>query len=163
MQTGSFAEAANGTIRIGGFETVIKAAGGRTDGAVTVVEHTLGPGLLGAPLHRHMREDEISCVLEGELTLQLGGDVMTAGPGETVVKPKGQFHTFWNATATPVRFLEVIVPGGFEEYLAELATIIPAEGAPDMAALCALGARHGLEFDLAGTPALLERHSLALA
>ena len=42
---------------------------------MAVVEHTLAPGTLGAPLHRHANEDEISYVLEGELTAKQGEEV----------------------------------------------------------------------------------------
>ena len=38
-----------------------------TGGAIAVVEHTLGPRVLAAPVHRHSREDEYSLVLEGRL------------------------------------------------------------------------------------------------
>ena len=63
-------------------------------GVVAVVEHTLGPGLLGAPLHRHSREDEISYVLKGTLTVQQGNRIEQAGPGGCIHKPKGVFHAF---------------------------------------------------------------------
>jgi uncharacterized cupin superfamily protein len=52
---------------------------------------------IGAPLHRHSREDEISHVLEGELTVQQDDRRDTAGVGGTIVKPRGVFHAFWNA------------------------------------------------------------------
>ena len=87
---------------------------------------------------------------------------MTAGPGEIIVKPRGEFHSFWNAGEEPLRFVEVITPGGFEEYFTELARIIPAAGAPDMQELCTLGARYGMEFDLGSIPALMERHQVRL-
>jgi len=84
---------------------------------------------LGAPLHRQSREDEISYVLEGELTVQQGDRRDTAGVGGTIVKPRGVFHTFWNAGVTPVRFLEVIAPGAFAQYFRELAPLLQG-GAP---------------------------------
>lgn len=149
-------------IQIGGFGTVVKVPASLTNGSAAVVEHTLGSRLLGAPLHRHTREDETSYVLEGVLTAQVGDAIVTAGPGEIIVKPRGQFHSFWNAGEEPLRFLEVITPGGFEDYFPELARIIPAAGAPDMEALGALGARYGLEFDLGSIPMLMERHQVRL-
>lgn len=150
------------SIQIGGFGTVVKVPDERTNGSVAIVEHTLAPGLLGAPPHRHTREDETSYILEGQLTVQIGTDVVIAGPGEIVVKPRGIFHTFWNAGHQPVRFLEVISPGGFEDYFAELAPIIPADGPPDMGAIAALGARYGMEFDFSRIPELMQRHRVRL-
>ena len=82
---------------IGSFGTMYKVPSEATGGAVAIVEHVLGPHQLGAPLHRHSREDEISYVLEGKLTVQQGEKVETAAVGGTIVKPRGVFHAFWNA------------------------------------------------------------------
>lgn len=149
-------------MRIGGFGTRFKVETGAAGGSVAIVEHTLEPGLLGAPPHRHTREEETSCVLEGRLTVQIGDEVTTAGPGDIVVKPRNIFHAFWNGGPDPVRFLEVISPGGFERYFLELAELMPADRPPDMSAIGALAARYGMEFDLARMPALMQRHGLRL-
>jgi mannose-6-phosphate isomerase-like protein (cupin superfamily) len=150
------------TIQIGGFGTRIRVPAALTNGSTTLVEHTLAPGLMGAPMHRHTREDEVSYVQEGVLSVQLGDRVLTAGPGEIVVKPRGEFHAFWNAGEEPLRFLEVIAPGGFESYFAELARIVPACGPPDMDEIGALGERFGVEFDFASIPVLMARHGVRL-
>jgi len=150
-------------IAIGGFTTVVKVPTVASGGSVSIVEHVLEPGLLGAPLHRHSREDETSLVMEGRLTVQVGDRVAEVGMGEYVVKPRGIFHAFWNAGTRPVRFVELISPGGFEGYFAELAAIIPGDGTPpDMTALVALATRYGMEFDLASIPTLIARHRLKL-
>jgi quercetin dioxygenase-like cupin family protein len=147
---------------IGGFGTIYKVPSEATGGAVAVVEHILGPGQLGSPLHRHTREDEISYVLEGELTVQQGNQRDTAGPGGTIVKPRGVFHAFWNGGGVPVRFLEVIAPGGFAGYFRELAPLLQREGLPDFAAVGALAARYGMELDFGSVPQLLAQHRLTL-
>jgi mannose-6-phosphate isomerase-like protein (cupin superfamily) len=147
---------------IGGFGTIYKVPSEVTDGAVAIVEHVLGPQQLGAPLHRHSREDEISRVLEGELTVQQGDRQDTAGVGGTIVKPHGVFHAFWNAGTTPVRFLEVIAPGAFAQYFRELAPLLKREGPPDLAAVAALAGRFGVEFDFGSVPKLLAQHGLRL-
>jgi quercetin dioxygenase-like cupin family protein len=147
---------------IGSFGTIYKVPAEATGGAVAIVEHVLGPKQLGAPLHRHSREDEISHVLEGELTVQQGDWRDAAGVGGTIVKPRGVFHAFWNAGAAPVRFLEVIAPGAFAGYFRELAPLLQREGPPDLAAIAALAGRYAVEFDFASTPELLARHGLRL-
>ena len=58
--------------------------GETTGGAFSLVEHPLPPRALGAPLHTHGNEDEWSYVLEGRVGIQLGSDVLEAGPGEVV-------------------------------------------------------------------------------
>jgi mannose-6-phosphate isomerase-like protein (cupin superfamily) len=49
----------------------------------------------GPRLHRHPY-DEIWVVVEGSLTLQLGGDHHHAGPGDIVIAPPGVPHKFTN-------------------------------------------------------------------
>ena len=100
----------------------------QTGGAFAVVEHDLAPRELGAPTHTHEREDEISHVLSGRLGVQIGDEVIEAGPGDTVVKPRGIPHAFWNPGDEPVRFLEMITPAGLRAYFAELAPILDAGG-----------------------------------
>jgi hypothetical protein len=113
-------------------------------------------------MHRHSREDEISCVTAGELTIQIGDEVHTAGVGSVVLKPRGIFHTFWNAGREPARFLEVIVPGGFEGYFRELRALIPEDLRPDPSAIAALATRYGLEFDFDSVPRLMQRYGVRL-
>ena len=86
----------------------------------SLVEHPMSPRALAAPLHRHTREDEYSYVLEGRMGALLGDDVVEAGPGDLVFKPRNQWHTFWNAGDEPCRILEIISPAGFEQFFREL-------------------------------------------
>src|ERR1700757_2659003 len=73
----------------------------------SIVEHPMSPRALAAPLHRHNREDEYSYVLEGRVGALLGEDVLEAGVGDLVLKPRGEWHTFWNAGDEPCRILEI--------------------------------------------------------
>lgn len=125
-----------------------------------LVEHTLPPRALGSPLHSHANEDEYSFVLEGRLGAQLGDEVVEAGPGELVRKPRGQEHAFWNASDEPLRFLEIISPGGFANYFRELAPVLAAG---DHAGVQEIAARYELEIDFATIPILAERHELEVA
>ena len=149
-------------IRIGGFGASLLAAADATGGAYALVEHTLGPGLIGAPPHRHAREDELSYVLEGTLTVWRDGTVTEAGPGTVVPKPRGEWHTFWNAGRTSVRFLELISPPAFVGYFGELATLVAPDREPDLGAIAALAARYEMEFDFAALGPLMARHGVRL-
>ena len=91
-----------------------------TEGTFSLVEHPMPPRRLAAPLHRHNREDEYSFVLVGRMGALLGDDVVEAGPGDLVYKPRGQWHTFWNAGEVECRILEIISPSGFEKFFEEL-------------------------------------------
>ena len=134
--------------------------GETSGGGFSLVEHPMSPRALGAPLHRHTYEDEYSFVLEGRVGAQLGDEVVHGTPGDLIVKPRGQWHAFWNAGDEPARLLEIISPGGFERYFERAAGLFGAGGPPDPAALEALAGEYGLEFDLASIPRLMQEHGL---
>lgn len=127
----------------------------------SLVEHPMSPRALAAPVHRHTREDEYSFVLEGRMGALLGDDVVEAGPGDLVFKPRNQWHTFWNAGDEPCRILEIISPAGFEHFFRELAELGGAIDA-DPDELVALAARYGHFFKLESVPELLERFGLRI-
>ena len=135
--------------------------GADSGGGFSLVEHPMSARALGAPLHRHAREDEYSYVVEGRVGALLGDEVLTAGPGDLIVKPRNQWHTFWNAGDEPARILEIISPAGFERYFAELVELGGSRKAAPQT-LRALGERYGLEVDPQSIPALLERFGLRL-
>jgi mannose-6-phosphate isomerase-like protein (cupin superfamily) len=130
-----------------------------TGGGFSLVEHPIPPRTLVAPVHKHSREDEYSFVIEGRMGALLGDDVVYAETGDLAFKPRNQWHTFWNPDDTPCRILEIISPGGFEGFFAELAELMagPDFGAEQMGPL---GARYGLEFDPESVPRLCEEHGL---
>jgi hypothetical protein len=91
----------------------------------------------------------------------LGDDVVYAQPGDLVFKPRNQWHTFWNAGEEPCRILEIIAPGGFEDYFDELvektATLTGPPTPEFLAELDVIAARYGLELQSDSIPALCER------
>jgi mannose-6-phosphate isomerase-like protein (cupin superfamily) len=125
----------------------------------SLVEHPMPPRALAAPLHRHHREDEYSFVTKGRVGALLGDDVVIAGAGDLVFKPRGEWHTFWNAGDEPASLLEVISPAGFERFFEELVDLGGATGAlpEQFAELCA---RYELDMRPETVPGLLERFDL---
>jgi mannose-6-phosphate isomerase-like protein (cupin superfamily) len=133
--------------------------GVESGGGFSLVEHPMSSRALAAPLHRHINEDEYSFVLEGHVGALLGDEVVTAGPGALIFKPRNQWHTFWNAGDTPARILEIISPAGFEQFFAqvvELGGIMKA----DPQRLGELSAHYGLEMDPTSVPSLVKRFGL---
>jgi hypothetical protein len=121
----------------------------------------MSPRALAAPLHLHTREDEYSYVLEGRMGAQLGEQIVEAGPGDLVFKPRDHWHAFWNAGDEPCRVLEIIAPAGFENFFKELDALGGAINAdPDK--LTDLVARYGHYFQLDSVPELLQRFNLRI-
>jgi mannose-6-phosphate isomerase-like protein (cupin superfamily) len=151
------------TLLEGPLGAVLLLPSAAANGQVAVVEHPLAPRALGALVHTHRNEDEYSLVLEGRIGVEIGGETLEAGPGDVVVKPRGIPHAFWNPTGEPARVLELIVPGGFEAYFAELAEVFSRPGPPDLAAIEAIAARYELELEPGSIPRLAEAHGLDVA
>ena len=150
------------TLVQGGFGVVAKLTGADTGGSVAIVEHPLAPGILGAPPHSHEHEDEISYILEGEITVMIGDEVVTAPAGAYVVKPRGVSHTFWNSSQAPARLLEIIAPAGFAAYFTELGQMLAAPGPPDMAAIGALAGRFGMTMYPERLPEIMQTYGVRL-
>jgi mannose-6-phosphate isomerase-like protein (cupin superfamily) len=134
-----------------------------TGGGFSLVVHPMEPHRLAAPLHKHTREDEYSYVLEGKMGALLGDDVVYAEVGDTVFKPRDQWHTFWNAGDEPCRILEIIAPGGFEHFFAELGELgaaAPPDHIGPPPGFDEVAARYGLEHDPESIPVLCERFGL---
>ena len=144
---------------IGGFGIRFLMAGPAADGRFSLVEHPLKPHALAAPLHRHEREDEYSFVLRGRVGAKLGDEVVYGEPGDLILKPRGQWHTFWNAGDDEASLLEIISPAGFEDYFRGLVEVL-AGGGPHPNKIGPLAARYGLELDRSTIPALCEEFGL---
>ncbi|MCA1585634.1 MAG: cupin domain-containing protein [Acidobacteria bacterium] len=133
-------------------------AGEDSGGGFALVEHLMPPRGLAAPLHRHTREDEYSYVLEGRVGALLGEEEVFGEVGALIFKPRGQWHTFWNAGDVPARILEIISPGGFEQAFREMHAL----GAGlNPVAMAAIAARYGVEVDFERTASIIERYGLA--
>lgn len=126
-------------------------------GGFSLVEHPIPPRTLCAPLHRHHNEDEYSFVLEGRMGAVLGDDVIYADAGELAFKPREQWHTFWNAGDEECRILEIISPGGFEHYFAEMGAALEAEKMPDFEDL---SKRYAIDFDPESLPRICAEYGL---
>ena len=131
-----------------------------TDGRFALIEHRIPPHTLAAPMHLHEREDEYSFVLSGRMGAQIGDEVIDAGPGELVVKPRGIPHAFWNSGDEETRLLELISPGEFASYFDEIAPILSGVGPPDFEKLAEIQGRYALSMDMDSIGRLIEQHGL---
>ena len=116
------------------------------------------------PDHQHVRIEQ-TFVLEGELSALLGGELVRAGPGALVLKPRQQPHTFWNQGPGITRILEIISPSGFEHYFEAMGEVLAASRTQaDLDSLVALAEqRYGLTFDFSSLEVLKQKYGVALA
>jgi hypothetical protein len=96
-------------------------------------------------------------VLEGRVGALLGEEEVFGEAGQLIFKPRGQWHTFWNAGEVPARILEIISPGGFEEAFRELAAF-GDEMTPEI--MAGIAGRYGVDADFERTGPIIERHNL---
>ena len=75
-------------------------------------------------------------------------------------KPRGVPHAFWNPGDEETRILEIIAPGAFAQYFADLALGLSAVGPPDLEALPPSRDRNALTVDLESIESLTARHGL---
>jgi quercetin dioxygenase-like cupin family protein len=105
----------------GASEIVIKATGENTGGTFFLSESTIEPGFPGPPPHTHERLHDMFYVLDGTLTVHVGGETQEIGPGTFACVPPGVVHTFRNDSEVPVTFLNFNTPAGWENYMRDLA------------------------------------------
>ena len=150
------------SVRLGGLGVIFKLLSENTGGSFAVVEHPLEPGTLAAPPHRHQNEDEASYVLEGNITIEIDDQVIHAGPGTLVFKPRGLFHTFWNDSNERARVLEIISPAGFEKYFEEVAALAASGSPPDDPRRRDLSEKYHIEFDRSRVMEIAQKYNLIL-
>jgi quercetin dioxygenase-like cupin family protein len=99
-------------------DIVHKITADRSGGSLTIEEWGLPPKMM-IPPHTHTREDECNFVLKGELTCEVGGEIVVASAGSYVLKPRNVPHALCNTGSEPVWVVEILAPGGFEGYFDE--------------------------------------------
>lgn len=95
------------------------ATGEETGDAFFLAEIEVAPGG-GTPSHIHRREDEAFHLLEGSLTIQVGGNTITASAGDFAFLPRGIAHSFRNTGEGCAKALVLTTPAGLEGFFAEV-------------------------------------------
>ena len=129
---------------------IIKATAADTGGNLTLLDVTDPPGVK-APLHVHHREYEAFWVLEGEVTIEIGGKTIEASAGDFVFGPRDIPHRYTVGDAG-CRMLFIFTPGGFESMLVEMSEPAgsrtlppPSDEEPDWERIAAIAQAHGAE------------------
>ncbi|MDT7538688.1 MAG: hypothetical protein QOI82_2273 [Actinomycetota bacterium] len=127
------------TLSLRGTKVRVLSTAATSVGASTF-EFTASPGW-DTGSHLHSTIEEQFYVVDGEMELRAGDELIVGRPGTFVSVPAGIPHAFANRTATPARMLLLCTPPGHERYFAELADILFRDGAPDPDEIGALRAR----------------------
>ena len=123
---------------------VLKAGTTDTGGGFSMTEATLAPGFAGPPPHAHRAMTDSFYVLEGTIRVLVGETWVDAPAGAYVLAPPGTVHTFANPGEAPARVLNINSPGGWEEYMRDLAAILAGGASIDPASFAELARRHDL-------------------
>ena len=95
-----------------------------TNGKYAMWEAIVPPGG-GPPPHVHSREEESFYILEGEITFQIGEELVVATAGMFANMPVGTPHSFKNESNQPAKMIISIAPAGLEEMFFEFDVPLP--------------------------------------
>jgi quercetin dioxygenase-like cupin family protein len=128
------------------FKVTSEASGGRC-----WAKELLAPRGMASPRHVHSQEDEAFYVLDGEVSIYVGADVIRAVPGSFVWGPRSVPHAFCVESETAKMLVFGTAPG-FDRFFRDTGTPAvshtlpaPATEAPDLNTLVAAARKHGVE------------------
>ena len=130
------------------------ATGKDTQGRFALIEMAGRKGNVPPP-HIHHREDETFYIVEGEMTVTVGGQQIKGRPGSVLFAPRGIVHSL-EINSEQMRMLVLLTPAGLEGYFKECSVPAPAMTMPppaevpygDLQKLLDVAAKYGLEFVL---------------
>ena len=128
-----------GAIGLGIF---VRLTGADTNGAYSLFEYVVPPGLGGPPTHIHAHQDELFTCVAGKVKVELDHVERVMSPGSSMLLPRGVPHMFANPFDEETRVVAVVSPGGLEKYYKELSELPP--GPRDMTKVAEIMKRHGL-------------------
>ena len=115
------------TLTFMGMNLAYKVSSDETGGAWALIEHTLPPHFAGADLHWHKVTHTGFFVLEGQVTFKVAKQIFLMEPGGFASVPPQTMHTFSNEQDASARLLEILLPGGLENYFKELVALTQTE------------------------------------
>jgi quercetin dioxygenase-like cupin family protein len=120
LGAGQGAAIAHRSIWYAGRQFTVLATAAETDGRCSVVEEVVQRGIsLDLPPRVQTGETLCAYVLEGELTVDVGGAARHLTAGDCVAVPAGTAHRF-DLVSDSARVLHVYAPGGFEGFFRDL-------------------------------------------
>jgi quercetin dioxygenase-like cupin family protein len=129
---------------------------GDTSGGGFALLEMCGPRGDMPPLHVHERDDETFYVIDGELSLFVGGQQLILGAGQAALAPRAVPHAY-RVESEEARWLLITTPAGLDSFVRDVAEPAPADELPpagrpqDPAVLAQAAAKVGIE--ILGPPA----------
>ena len=123
---------------------LFKALAEQDGGDFSLLERTLPAGGRRPPPHRHSNCSEGYFVLDGLVSVEVGGEEVAVGPQGFLLVPRGTAHTFGNAANDESRLLVIHAPA-MDGYFAALHELWNRAEAPTPDEERALMARYGME------------------
>jgi mannose-6-phosphate isomerase-like protein (cupin superfamily) len=121
-----------------------KALASTTNGRFSLMERTLPPGGRMPPAHRHVGNEEVYFVLDGEVEFHVGDEVFSGTSGAFVLVSAGEAHTFGNTTDQSARLLVLHAPA-LDAYFEDLERLWAGPTAPERQTELDLMRRHGMD------------------
>jgi quercetin dioxygenase-like cupin family protein len=84
-----------------------------------MLDFSVAPGA-GPEPHIHHTHDEAFYVIDGQMSVQLGSEVVIADAGTFVLVPKGTIHAHSNPGQQPNRVIALFSPGTMDGFIAPL-------------------------------------------
>lgn len=101
-----------------GDRIVFRRTRDETDGELLEFELYAQPSASGPPRHVHRHSEERFEVIQGQLRVEVGDQVMSFGEGEAFTVAPGVAHTWWNDGETEARVQVRLQPeAGMEAFL----------------------------------------------
>lgn len=126
----------------GNTRVAIRAASADGADGISVIEHWM-PWGESPPLHVHRTEDELFHIHSGRMRFRVGEQTFMAGPGETLLAPKGVPHHFRVDSPEGAHCLTITRGPDFETMVRSVsrpasAAGLPAQAVPDAETIDAL-------------------------
>ncbi len=123
---------------------LFKALAEQDGGDFSLMERTLPAGGRRPPAHRHGNCSEGYFVLDGLVSVEIGGEEVAVGPQGFLLVPRGTPHTFGNAAERESRLLVIHAPA-MDAYFAALHELWDRDEVPAPDDERDLMARYGME------------------